>query len=193
MITIADHRADFDSHCSLEKSPRLICAKPAARPLKNGTSVYVHHGTSRVAAKITLLEKNGLEPGKKTIAHLKLASPIFAFVGDRFVIRDASEQHTIAGGVVLDPNGANFRDARDLKLLSMRATAPDDIDLCVRSEIALRGFVPRKTLLSKSHFSAGEISEALMRLQRDNEIVLFEEIAADRKVLADTSRTRPLP
>jgi len=39
--------------------------------------------------------------------------------------------------------------------------------------------VLRKTLLNKSHFSAGEISEALMRLQRDNKIVLLEEIAAD--------------
>jgi len=165
----------------VEKSPRLTAKEPGARPLKNGSSVYLHHGTSRVAARITLLEKNELEPGQKTIAHLKLASPVVAFVGDRFVIRDASEQNTIAGGVVLDPDGASFRDALDLRLLSMWATAPDDIDLCVRSEIARRGFVPRKTLLNKSHFSAAEISEALMRLQQDNEIVLFEEIAADRE------------
>jgi selenocysteine-specific elongation factor len=162
----------------IEKSPRLIAREPAARPLKNGSSVYLHHGTSRVAARITLLKKNRLEPGQKMIAHLKLASPILAFVGDRFVIRDASEQHTIAGGIVLNPDGTGSRDARDLSLLSMRGTAPDDIDLCVRSEIARRGFVPRKTLLNKSHFSAGEISEALMRLQRNNEIVLLEEIAA---------------
>ena len=163
----------------VEKSPRLVAKEPAARPLKNGSSVYLHHGASRAAARITLLEKNGLEPGQKTIAHLKLSSPIVAFVGDRFVIRDASGQHTIAGGVVLAPDGTGFRDAQNLKLLSMSATASDDIDLCVRSEIARRGFVPRKTLLSKSHFSAGEISEALMRLQRDNKIALVGEIAAD--------------
>ncbi len=163
----------------VEKSPRLVAKEPAARPLKNGSSVYFHHGASRAAARITLLEKNGLEPGQKTIAHLKLSSPIVAFAGDRFVIRDASGQHTIAGGVVLAPDGTGFRDAQNLKLLSMWATASADIDLCVRSEIARRGFVPRKTLLSKSHFSAGEISEALMRLQRDNKIALVGEIAAD--------------
>jgi selenocysteine-specific elongation factor len=163
----------------VEKSPRLQAKEPAGRPLKNGSSVYLHHGTSRVTARITLLEENGLEPGQRTIAHLKLASPLVAFVGDRFVIRDASEQHTIAGGVVLDLDGRGLRDAPDSKLLSMRATAPDNIDLCVRSEIARRGFVQRKTLLNKSHFSAGEISEALMRLQRDNAILLFEEIAAN--------------
>ena len=163
----------------VEKSPRLIGKEPAARPLKNGSSVYLHHGTSRTAAGITLLEKNGLGPGKKTIARLNLAVPIVAFVGDRFVIRDASERHTIAGGIVLDPDDTALRDARDLELLWMRATAPDDIDLCVRSEIARCGFVPRKTLLAKSHFNAGEISEALMQLKRDNKIVLLEEIAAD--------------
>jgi selenocysteine-specific elongation factor len=163
----------------VEKSPRLIANEPAARPLKDGSSVYLHHGTSRVTARITLLEKSGLEPGQRTIAHLKLASLIVAFVGDRFVIRDASGQHTIAGGIVLDPDGTGFRDARNLKLLSMRATALNDIDLCVRSEIARRGFVQRKTLLNKSHFSGSEISEALMRLERDNAIVLFEEIAAN--------------
>ena len=163
----------------IEKSSRLRIKELAARPLKNGSSVYVHHGTLRVAARVKLLKRNGLEPGQKTIANLKLESPIFAFIGDRFVIRDASEQHTIGGGVVLDPDGASFRDAAHLELLSIRATDPDDVALCVRSEIVLRGFVPEKTLLNKSHLSAGEISEALMRLQRDNEIVLCEEIVAD--------------
>jgi len=179
VITDSDFAPTSALIAQVEKSPRLQAKEPAGRPLKNGSSVYLHHGTSRVTARIILLEKNGLEPGQRTVAHLKLASPLVAFVGDRFVIRDASGQHTIAGGIVLDPDGTGFRDARNLKLLSMRATAPDNIDLCVRSEIARRGFVQRKTLLNKSHFSAGEISETLMRLQRDNAIVLFEEIAAN--------------
>jgi selenocysteine-specific elongation factor len=179
VITVSDLAPTSALIAQVEKSPRLQAKEPAGRPLKNGSSVYLHHGTSRVTARITLLEKNGLEPGQRTIAHLKLASPLVAFVGDRFVIRDASGQHTIAGGIVLDPDGTGFRDARNLKLLSMRATALNDIDLCVRSEIARRGFVQRKTLLNKSHFSGGEISEALMRLERDNAIVLFEEIAAN--------------
>ena len=179
VITDSDLAPTLALIAQIEKSPRVIAKELAARPLKSGSSVHLHHGTSRVAARITLLEKKELEPGQKTIAHLKLASPIFAFVGDRFIIRDASEQHTIAGGGVLDPDVTGFRDARDLKLLSMRATASDDVDLCVRSEIARRGFVLRKMLLNKSHFSADEISEALMRLQRDNKIVLLEEIAAD--------------
>jgi selenocysteine-specific elongation factor len=179
VITDSDLVASSTLVALMERSPRLPLKEPAARPLKNGSSVYVHHGTLRVAARVTLLECKELESGKKIIARLKLASPIFAFVGDRFVVRDASEQHTIAGGVVVDPDGINVCGAAQLELLSMRATAPDDVDLCVRSEIGLRGFVPIRTLLNKSHFSGAEISNALMRLQRDSEIVLCAQAAAD--------------
>jgi selenocysteine-specific elongation factor len=189
VITNGDLVPSLTLIAQLEKSPRLIGKEPASgkatagnraiRPVNNGTSVYLHHGTSRVAARITLFAKTSLERGENTIARLKLASPIFAFVGDRFVIRDASEQHTIAGGIVLDPDGAGFRDPWNLKCLSLRATAPGDVDVCVRTEIALRKFVPRKTLLAKSQFSAAEISEAVMRLKRNGEIILLGESAAD--------------
>ncbi len=168
----------------LEKSRRLKTKDPAARPLKNGTSINLHHGTSRFPAKIYLLEDRALEPGEQTIAQLKLESPIFAFTGDRFVLRDASEQHTIAGGVVLDPDGdrGKCRTATQRKLLAARAGAPDDVYLCVRSEISANGFMPRQAVLRKSHFSADEIGEALQELQRRHEIVVHEKIAADAQV-----------
>ena len=183
VITTVDvGRASSTLVARLEKSDRLNHENPAARPLRNGSSVYVHHGTSRVAAKIILLESGPLDAGREAVAQLKLASPIFAFLGDRFVVRDASEQHTIAGGLVLDPDGGKFRDATQYKLLAARGLAPDDVDLCVRSEIALRGFVRRESLLSKSHFGADEIGDAFLRLQRGNEIVGHGEIAADAKL-----------
>jgi selenocysteine-specific elongation factor len=167
----------------LEKSSRLDRKDVAARPLKNWASVYLHHGTSRFPAKINLLEDRALEPGKQTIAQVKLESPIFAFLGDRFVLRDASEQHTIAGGIVLDPDGdrGKLRSATQRKLFAERAGAPDGVDLCVSSEILVNGFVRKQTVLRKSHFSTDEIGEALQRLQRRGEIVFHQEIAADAK------------
>jgi selenocysteine-specific elongation factor len=163
----------------LEKSLRLPRESPGARPLKSGLSVYFHHGTSRIAARITLLKNRLLEPGKNEIAQLRLASPIFAFAGDRFVIRDPSERYTLAGGMVLDPNAAEFRDEAKRELFMGRATALDDIHLWVRSEVGLRGFVPIQGLLGKSHFSSSEIAGALLHLQRRNEIVIHEKIAAN--------------
>ena len=165
----------------LEKSSRPGRKDVAARPLKNGSSAYLHHGTSRLPAKINLLEERALEPGKQTIAQVKLESPIFAFLGDRFVLRDASEQHTIAGGVVLDSDGdrGKCRTATQRKLLATRAGALENVYLCVRSEVLVNAFVREQAVLRKSHFSADEITEALQRLQRRGEIVIHQEIAAD--------------
>ncbi len=166
----------------LERSSRLKRNSSAARPIKNGSSVQVHFGTRRIAAKITLFDQPALGAGQSAIARLRLDSPIVAFVDDRFVVRDSSEQNTIAGGAVLDPDahGANFRSAAQIQFLKVRATGPHDVDVCIRSEIALRGFVLRNALLNKSPFSDGEISEALARLQCADEIVLCSEIVTDR-------------
>jgi len=177
----------------LEKSSRPGRKDMATRPFKNGSSAYLHHGTSRFPAKIYLLEGRALEPGEQTIAQVKLKLPIFAFIGDRFVLRDASEQHTIAGGVVLDPNGdrGKCRTATQRKLLAARAGALDDVYLCVRSEISANGFMPEQAVLRKSHFSADEIGEALQRLQRGHEIVVHEKIAADAQAW-QTLRSRTI-
>jgi selenocysteine-specific elongation factor len=183
VVTIADFApANSTIIALLEKSPRPSRENPAARSLKSGSSVYFHHGTSRTAAKITLLRNKPLEPGKKEIAQLRLASPIFAFAGDRFVIRDPSEQHTLAGGMVLDPNNREFRDEAKRKLLMNRATAPDDVHLWVRSEVSLLRFVPIQGLLDKSHFSNSEIADALSSLKRGEEVVVHDKIAANASI-----------
>lgn len=167
----------------LEKSARLRQKEPAARPLKPGASIYLHHGAARVAAKVVFLECDALQRGEKGIAQLRLDSPGLFFIGDRFVIRDRSEQHTLGGGIVLDPDAdrKKFRAAEQRKLLLARAAAPNDIDVCVGSEIERRGPLRSATLLQKSHFSAVEIAESLKRLQSRGDIVICQEIAANAR------------
>ena len=155
----------------LEKSPRLKGNKTVAHPLKNGLSIYVHHGASRVAGRIKFRENGSLEVGKEKIAHLKLASPIFAFIGDRLVVRDSSERHTIAGGIVIHPDG----DKESLR----SSVGLHELDSLLRATVARQGFARRESLLSKSQFSADEISEALINLEQNGEIVVYQHIAAD--------------
>ena len=171
VVTVPSHGAP-SSHLTvlIEKTLRPNGDKTATHPLKNGLSLYVHHGTSRVAAGIKF-RGNGLAPGKEKIAHLNLASPIFAFVGDRFVMRDSSERHTIAGGIVLDPDGNNESLTSDVVL--------DDVDSLMRATLSRQRFARRESLLSKSRFSTDEISEALKSLKNRGEIVVRQHIAAD--------------
>jgi selenocysteine-specific elongation factor len=172
VVTLPGHGAPSSSLIVLiEKPSRLNRDKTVARPLKNGSSIYVHHGASRVAARIRFRESGSLEAGKEKIAHLTLASPIFAFIGDRVVVRDSSERHTIAGGIVLDPDG-------DKESLAC-TVALGDVDSVLSATLARQGFARRESLLSKSRFSADEISEALINLEETGEIIVCQHIAAD--------------
>jgi selenocysteine-specific elongation factor len=156
----------------LYRSPRL----ERAAPIKSGASVYVHHGTTRVRGKIVFAETGTLLAGNSAIAQLRLSTPLLGFVGDRFVIRDASEQHTIAGGVVFNLGG--LRSDQERALLATRAVAPDDVALAVWTEIARTGLIERAQLLERSPFNATEIAEALERLAKHGEIFLTDHVGA---------------
>jgi selenocysteine-specific elongation factor len=181
IVTIADFRASDTLDVLLERSPRVPPKHLAKRPLKNGALIYLHHGTARVRAKIALLEQDVLQSGEQAIAQLRLSSPILAFLGDRFVIRDPSEQQTLAGGIVLDPDGDrdSFRNAAQVRLLTTRVGAYDDVDLCVASEITARGALPRSNVLHKSRFTTGEVDQVLERLHAQEQIFLNDQIAAE--------------
>ena len=155
----------------LERSSRLDRERTFPQHLKNGSSVYVHHGTSRVPARITFGKDRISEKSRTRIAQLRFAAPIFAFVGDRFVVRDSSERHTVAGGIVLDPDGGMKLDAA--------APTPDDLHSLVHATIARHGFARRKDLLSKSQFSAEEVSQALTSLEQKGEIILRQQFVAN--------------
>ena len=162
----------------LRRSPRL----QQAPSIKSGSFVYFHHGTSRILARVTLSEVDALLPGTDAIARLELSKPALVFVGDHFILRDGSEQHTIAGGVVLDLDVARetFPSSANLALLRSRGAAkPDDVDLYTKTEVIRRGAAASLQLLARSRFSAAEISVSLQRLAERGEIFLNDNVAAD--------------
>jgi selenocysteine-specific elongation factor len=161
----------------LTRSTRL---GSAARPIKNNASVYLHHGTARVPARITIAGKN-FAPAEVDLAQLRLESPIFAFVGDRFVLRDPSERQTLAGGVILDVQTSRkkFRESGQRHFLAARAKSPNDPVVAVRTEIQRDRTREQINILVQSNFSAGEIADAVERLIVSNQLVQHGDIVAD--------------
>src|SRR5947207_2154817 len=165
----------------LSRSARI----PRAASIKSGASAYVHHGTTRVLARIILAEKGSLAVGQTAVAQLRLGAPLLAFVGDRLIVRDASEQQTIAGGVVFNVDSRDFRSSQERALLATRTVAPDDVALAVWTEIARTGLIEPARLLERSRFNAAEIAEALRRLGEHGEIFLADNVGAKMVVWRD--------
>jgi selenocysteine-specific elongation factor len=164
----------------LERSGRSGEKDPTARPLKSGATIDVHHGTDRVPATVVLLNRGSLKRGERGIAQLRLAAPLLAFLGDRFVLRDRSQQHTLAGGVVLDPDGErhSLRSAAQQTFLTTRASAWPDVKLCVASEVARAGALILSGLLPKSHFHTADIAASVSQLEACGDISVRGRIGA---------------
>lgn len=151
----------------LEKSARLIDSKSkAARPLKDGALVRIHHGSGNAPARVMLAGAEPLQAGGRMLAQLRFEWPIYAFVGDRFIVRDWAEQCTLAGGVILDADAdrRRFRKPEQRTFLETRANAPEDVSVCIVAQVKRDRAVRTQGLLGKSNFSAGEIAKALQQL-----------------------------
>src|SRR5438067_1906228 len=107
VVTLGELGAASDTlDVLLEKSGRLAGTKTgAARPLKDGARVRAHLGSANAPARVHLLDRSPLQPGERALAQIRCETPLFAFAGDRFIVRDWPEQATLAGGLVLDPDG----------------------------------------------------------------------------------------
>jgi selenocysteine-specific elongation factor len=88
------------------RSFRLEVALDELEPLADGARLSVHHGTSRIPARVVRVGEEH--------AQLRLAAPVVAARGDRLVLRDAT---TVGGAVVLDPAPPRGRDAERDRLL----------------------------------------------------------------------------
>ena len=154
--------------------------QPGTKPLKSGATIDVHHGTARIPATIVLLDRPSLKRGEQAIAQLRLASPLFAFLGDRFVLRDRSQQQTLAGGVVLDPDAdrQRFRSQEQREFLTARARAWHDVKICVASEIARAGACTLSDFLPKSQFHAADIAASFSQLETRGDITIRGKIGA---------------
>lgn len=140
--------------------------RKATRPIRTGREVTFHHGSSGRAARLHFLGERTLEPGGTILAELRFRDPVFVFVGDRFVLRDASAGVTLAGGIVLDDdaNRRAFRKPFQREFLEARRRATEDLDVLLRSQMTRDMAAPLTRLLAKSRFSGEAIRTRVAEL-----------------------------
>ncbi|MCG6984613.1 MAG: selenocysteine-specific translation elongation factor [Thiocapsa sp.] len=100
---------------------------PNQKPLTHMQSVHVHLGTKDVIGRVALLDCRKVDAGDTALVEILLEQPTLALRGDRFVLRDAGAQRTVAGGRVLDifPPTRHKRAPERLALLDgMRVDDP---------------------------------------------------------------------
>lgn len=108
------HRGDVLAHPgTLFPSQRflleLTCLSSSPRPLKQRTTVHLHHGAKSVQAQLYFPEVDQLGPGETALCEARFTEPMVGVFGDRCVLRSFSPLRTVAGGVLLHPLGLGLR------------------------------------------------------------------------------------
>ena len=85
----------------------------SAKPLKHSAPVHLHLGTAETVGRTYILGATGrgstVTPGSRALLQIRLANPVVAVSGDRFILRQFSPLTTIAGGTVLHPQAPRHR------------------------------------------------------------------------------------
>ncbi len=166
----------------LSRSQRLLVEKSAAsRPLKHGTTIRVHFGTESWTARLLFVGRKEIAPGESCIARLSLDGPAFAFLEDHLIIRDSSEQATLAGGVILAADGSSpsLRDRLRREFLERCAAAVGNLKARVVAQLRHEGIVRRSELLVRSHAHAEDIAAQVSSLAAEGAVRELGDLVAD--------------
>jgi selenocysteine-specific elongation factor len=112
-------------------------------PIDGGARVSVHHGTSRISARVARV-------GTQT-AQLRLEAPVVAARGDRVVLRGET---TLGGATVLDPAPPRRLDEERLELLE-RGDPPSIVSATVHAPVSV------EALRSRGLLAPAELEEGL--------------------------------
>ena len=161
----------------ITKSDRGMRGMRKATALRTEREVMFHHGSTARRARLHLLGQRSLEPGESVLAELRFPDPVYVFVGDRFVLRDASAGRTLAGGVVLDEdaNRRAFRKAFQGDFLKARMGYHDDLVILLRSQLVRDKAAFRPVFLAKSRFSSAQIRAGIDAMVASGEVQVSGE------------------
>ncbi len=171
----------------LESTRRLdatLMLLPHMRPLKHGSRVRFHSGTSEVMARVSLaapvdadrgeLLPGTLTPGRESYARLRLERLVALTRGDRFVIRAYSPVVTIGGGRVLDPapGRGRLRSPAGFKRLSRLRESGDAHAFLIAmvDQGGSRG-LPRSQLIPRGGLTSANAELVVESLVREGRVV----------------------
>ncbi|HET6309221.1 MAG TPA: selenocysteine-specific translation elongation factor, partial [Rhodopila sp.] len=77
---------------------RVSMLADAPRGLRQDTPVHLHLGAAHAMARVSLLDRERLEPGETGLVRLSLQQALGALAGDRIVLRDSGATCTLGGG-----------------------------------------------------------------------------------------------
>src|SRR5215212_2090863 len=150
---------------------RLLSYAPVA--LKQNDQVDFFAGAAELPARITLLDRERLDPGESAWVQLRFRAPIAVLRNDRFIVRRPSPSETLGGGEIIDsnpPRHRRFRPETIAALETLAAGAPDEILL---QSLEQRPIEIKELRAGEAGLPSKQVDEALAQLIAEGDVVVL--------------------
>lgn len=155
--------------------------------IEHNMELDLHTGAAQTLCRVRLLDTELLEPGSAGWVQLRLAKPIAVVRGDRFIIRSASLNQTVGGGIIVQtmPGRRYRRFQQDVleRLQALLRGTPEDL---VLQTLRKNGVCDVKNLLAQSGVSSEEGLTALWELLQRQQVVALQAVG-DKEALLQTN------
>ena len=158
----------FREHPVLALSVEMLAH--AAVPLNDRRQGLVIVGTTEAEGELRLYERDSLTPGESGIVFFRPENPMYALVGDHFILRLPTPMITLGGGRVLDHLTCfpRRRDFAELAYLNERISCT--AEALVLTELLKTVMVRRDVLLRDADISESEVASTVDSL-RERQLV----------------------
>lgn len=152
---------------------RLRLLPEAPLTLKQNDEVDFFTGASELPARLTLLDRERLQPGETAWVQLRFRAPVAVLKHDRFIVRRASPSETIGGGEIIDPAPPRHRRFRPETLAALETLAAGSPDEIVLQALERAPVELRVLRAGTAGLTPQQIDEALSQLIAEGDAVVL--------------------
>jgi len=164
-------RADltyFQRHPVLALSAELLDNAPVS--LADRRRVLLIVGTTEIEGEVRLYDQKQLRPGEKGILFFRPDEPMYALVGDHYIMRLPTPMVTLGGGQIIDHLKHFPRRRRMDQMEYLTSRLPIQLDRLIVSELQKRLLAPKSSLLAEADFSKSAIKNAVEKLSQEKTV-----------------------
>jgi len=144
-----------------------------ARPIRHNTEVSFHTGAAETLARISLLDRDELQPGQEAWVQLRLQDEVALVRGDLFILRLPSPSMTVGGGRVVEPHARRHRRRQAAVVQQLAVLARGTPDEILLEQLRSREPTDVESLTRRSGLPAAVARAALVQLvQQQSALVL---------------------
>jgi selenocysteine-specific elongation factor len=146
---------------------------PINGSIKSGTRIRVHLGSDNIPGRINFSDHKPMPPGSKTTARIRLERPMFAVEGDRFVLRDWSQQGTIGGGRIWDADSAHQKLSHpdQQSYLNHLSTSPGEAYDYLGARLAKDHGIQLEKFATKGQWTPKQLAREAAKLVKEKKVI----------------------